>query len=115
MAPIRTPNAISNPTSAMMSPNPVMIESIVFSTPSPTGQAEVSRNPTTNDTTGLNLKRTIITTTAMIATAVLTTIAVCDMEYGPSGRLALSGDGPARATSRCDATTHSYYEHIPTI
>ena len=33
----------------------------------------------TSDTTGLNLNRTIITTTARIATAVLMTIATSDM------------------------------------
>ena len=33
--PISTPNAISSPTSAMMSPKPVMIASIVFLTPTP--------------------------------------------------------------------------------
>ena len=51
----------------------------------------------TSETTGLNLNRTIITTTATIATAVLMTIAVCDMGAAPSNVCA-SGEVSPQAT-----------------
>jgi hypothetical protein len=44
----------------------------------------------------LNLNRTIITTTAMIATAVLTMTAVSDMETNPSNDCGGSGDARHR-------------------
>ena len=41
MAPISTPKAISRPTSAMMSPNPVVMASIVSSYAEPDRESEV--------------------------------------------------------------------------
>jgi hypothetical protein len=62
----------------MISPKPVVMDSMVFSTPSPVARPRYAE-PMTSDTTGLNLNRTIITTTARMATVVLAMIPISDI------------------------------------
>ena len=68
--PIRTPQAISSPTSNMMSPNPCMTVSVVSAGLIPVASARATA-PMTSATTGLIRKRTIMTTMPTIAAAVI--------------------------------------------
>ena len=92
--PIRTPNAMSNPTSAMISPNPPVIVSTVVDTPSLVARPRYAA-PSTSEITGLKWKRTMKTTTASTATTVLITIHKSDIGRSFHQRVtAAMHDGP---------------------
>ena len=114
MEPIRTPKAMSRPTSTMISPNPEVIVLTVFSTPRPAARPRYTE-PITRAITGLTLKRTISTTAARTATAVLIKTAMSDIRGSDRWAFDLEGLEQGQERVMSDTALHPYYGIKPTM